>query len=224
METKECTKCNSNKEIADYGKDNRNTDGLKSVCKICLSEYKKQYKLLNKDKIGEYDKQYRETNKDKSKEYEKVRYQKNKTKISVYSKKYKITNKERDREKNNKAKRVYKQKRIKIDSLYKLKINIRCLISHSIKRKGFSKKSKSFEILGCTGEFFNDYIEKQFKDWMNWNNHGLYNGTEGYGWDLDHIEPIDNAITYEDVIRLNHYSNFQPLCSYNNRYIKKNNY
>ena len=41
-------------------------------------------------------------------------------------------------------------------------------------------------------------------------------------WDLDHIIPISLAETEEDIIRLNHYTNFQPLCSYTNRFIKRN--
>jgi hypothetical protein len=59
---------------------------------------------------------------------------------------------------------------------------------------------------------------------MNWNNRGLYNGTENYGWDLDHIIPLSSAKTEGEVIKLNHYTNIQPLCSYVNRDIKKNNY
>jgi len=42
-------------------------------------------------------------------------------------------------------------------------------------------------------------------------------------WDLDHKIPISSAKTEEDVLKLNHYTNFQPLCSYTNRYIKINN-
>ena len=56
---------------------------------------------------------------------------------------------------------------------------------------------------------------------MSWENQGLYNGTLYYGWDLDHIIPISSAVTEADIIRLNHYTNFQPLCGFNNRYIKK---
>jgi len=56
---------------------------------------------------------------------------------------------------------------------------------------------------------------------MNWDNRGLYNGTPDYGWDIDHIIPQSSAITIEDVIQLNHYTNLQPLCSYINRDIKK---
>ena len=55
---------------------------------------------------------------------------------------------------------------------------------------------------------------------MSWNNYGLYNGELNYGWDIDHIMPLSSAKTQEDIIKLNHYSNLQPLCSYHNRWVK----
>ena len=35
--------------------------------------------------------------------------------------------------------------------------------------------------------------------------------------DLYHIIPIADAKTEEDIIKLNHYKNLQPLCSHINR-------
>lgn len=64
-------------------------------------------------------------------------------------------------------------------------------------------------------------MESKFEPWMNWNNYGLYNGELNYGWDIDHIVPISSANTEEEIIKLNHYTNLQPLCSKTNRYIKK---
>jgi len=55
-------------------------------------------------------------------------------------------------------------------------------------------------------------------------NRGLYNGEFNYVWDIDHIIPLSSAETEDDVIRLNHYSNLQPLCSKVNRDIKMDNF
>lgn len=44
---------------------------------------------------------------------------------------------------------------------------------------------------------------------------------ENKGCNYDHIIPMSCAKTEEDVIRLNHYTNLQPLCSHINRNIKK---
>jgi hypothetical protein len=125
------------------------------------------------------------------------------------------------KEEINKVKREYKSNRKKVDILYKTTTSIRNLISWSLKKKNFSKKSKTYEILGCTFEEFKNHIEKQFLPWMNWNNYGLYNGEFNFGWDLDHTIPIKSAKTEEEVIKLNHYTNFQPLCSKTNRDIKR---
>jgi hypothetical protein len=56
---------------------------------------------------------------------------------------------------------------------------------------------------------------------MTWDNYGLYNGELNYGWDVDHIIPLSSVKTEEELIKLNHYTNLQPLCSKINRYIKR---
>jgi hypothetical protein len=81
--------------------------------------------------------------------------------------------------------------------------------------------SRTFEILGCSYEEFKSYIENKFESWMNWNNHGLYTGNYSETWQLDHIIPISSAKTEEDIIKLNHYTNLQPLCSKINQIDKK---
>lgn len=97
----------------------------------------------------------------------------------------------------------------------------RQIVRRGIKRCGYTKKSKTYEILGCTYDEFKLHLESKFEYWMNWDNHGKYNGEKNYGWDLDHIIPLSSVKTEEDIIRLNHYTNIQPLCSYVNRVIKK---
>jgi 5-methylcytosine-specific restriction endonuclease McrA len=58
---------------------------------------------------------------------------------------------------------------------------------------------------------------------MSWSNYGLYNGTLNHGWDLDHVIPISSAFTEDEVLKLNHFTNLQPLCSKINRDVKKQN-
>ncbi len=165
-------------------------------------------------------------NKEKKKSY----YQENKEKILEQRKKYYEENKEAILEKNSKRRKTeesrekwnkYISDRKKNDNLFMLKDTVRKSISKSFKRKTHSKNNKSVDILGCSFDFFKVYIEEQFKDWMTWENHGLYNGDLNYGWDLDHIIPLASATTEEEIIKLNHYTNFQPLCSCVNRHIKK---
>ena len=91
----------------------------------------------------------------------------------------------------------------------------------SIKKSGYSKKSKTNEILGCSFNNFKFYLENKFQDWMYWENQGLYNGEINYGCDIDHIIPLSSDKNEEEIMRLNHYTNLQPLCSFVNRVIKR---
>ena len=95
------------------------------------------------------------------------------------------------------------------------------MVRYSFKSKRFKKNDRSLDILGCDIIFFVSYIESKFEPWMTWENWGKYNGELNYGWDIDHIIPLSSAKTEDDIIRLNHYTNLQPLCSYTNRHIKR---
>ena len=67
------------------------------------------------------------------------------------------------------------------------------------------KNETTIQSLGCSGKFFANHIEKQFKPGMTWENYGK--------WHIDHIKPwasIDiNDI--EQVKKCRHYTNLQPL-------------
>jgi len=91
---------------------------------------------------------------------------------------------------------------------------------------GYAKTSKSQNILGCTFEEFKIHLESKFEPWMNWSNYGNWNGYPkeiNCAWDIDHIIPISTANTIEEILKLNHYTNLQPLCSYTDRHIKSGN-
>ena len=188
-------------------------------------EYNKKYREANKDKF----KEYYEANKDKFKEYYEANKENIKEKIKNYYKINKGGVKEKKKEyyENNKQARLEYQRKYKInrklnDPLFKLTRNIRNAIRKSFINNGYKKTSKTFLILGCSFEEFKQHLESKFETWMTWDNYGLYNGTANYGWDIDHIIPSSTALTEEDVIKLNHYTNLQPMCSYYNRDVKKN--
>ena len=176
-------------------------------------QYRKQYRLDNKEKRKEYIKEYRKKNKVKIKEDTKDYYKKysleNKEKISENSKNYYKNNKEvinKKIVKNNNSRK-------KIDALYKLRCSISSLISTSIKKQGYTKKSRTHQIIGCSYEEFKKHLERQFTIGMTWENYGK--------WHLDHIYPVSLAKDEDDLMKLNHYTNFQPLWALEN--IKKRN-
>jgi len=174
-----------------------------------LSEYKKKYYQENFDKLSEYKKKYYEENFDKLKEKREKYCELNKEHLKEKSKKYREKNKEKINERSNE----YIKNRKKVDLVFKLSKQIRSMISTSISRSGYKKESKTFEILGCSFDDFKVYIELKFEPWMNWYNYGTYTGKYNDTWQLDHIIPISSAETIEDIYRLNHFSNLQPLCS-----------
>lgn len=109
--------------------------------------------------------------------------------------------------KPNIAKRVREKRHS--DPVYKLKGNVRKLIGNSLTNKGYRKNTKTNLILGCSYDEFISHLESQFVENMTLNNYGL--------WVIDHIIPLSTAKTEEEVIKLNHYSNLQPLWETENR-------
>jgi hypothetical protein len=229
MEKKICTKCLIEKSLDEYYNRSDSKDRKRPYCKICSRIDSKKYRKPNikeiKDKpknnsksISEESKakrkQYKLNNKEKLKIARKKHFELNKDRIKAIAKKWRETN--RDKLNND-----YNQKRL-TDSLFKLKCNIRNLIKMSIKRNGYTKKSRTAIILDCSVVEFKLYLEAQFLPWMNWDNYGKYKkGCFNYGWDIDHRVPTSSAVTEEELIKLNHYSNLQPLCSKVNRDIKR---
>lgn len=211
---KKCSKCKEEKSFNCFSKDNHKKDRLKSHCKDCVKkhrnenkEYFKRYNRKNKEKIKDQQKQYREKNKEKISKWLKEYYNANKERLSEQKRQYRLKNKE-------KRNQYERQKNIE-DPFYKFKNSVKKLISHTFKNNKLNKPSKTEEILGCTIHEFRCYIESKFEKGMTFKNHTTN------GWHLDHIIPISSAKNEDDVVRLNHYTNFQPLWAEDN--LKKSN-
>jgi hypothetical protein len=206
---KKCNKCGIEKPLSVFNKNKANKDGLSYKCNECDKKQSKGYKKNNPNYMREwhevnpnYNMNYYQNNlnyfKEKNKEYREktpefwIEYWKE------YNKKYKENNPNYCKE--------YKKIRRKNDPIYKLTEGIRSNMSNSFKRAcngKYSKTTKTIEMLGCDFEYFIQYIQSQFTEGMTLDNYGE--------WELDHKIPISSAKTEEDVIRLNNYTNFQPL-------------
>lgn len=116
-----------------------------------------------------------------------------------YRKIYRQKNKDILREKN----KIYHKNRMETDIIYRVKIMSRNIIRKALSKGGYSKRTRTYEILGCSYEHFKTYIESLFVDGMNWENRHL--------WDIDHIVPISLAQSEDEMIILNYYTNLRPL-------------
>lgn len=194
--------------------------------KKARAEYQKAWREANKERLADYQRQYRKDNPDINKIALKLYRERHPDRAKESTKKYKANN----QDKVKTASIAYKARKNELekikkatDPVYNLKCSVRISILKTFDRINARKNNKTVEIIGCSYEFLKEHIESKFEPWMTWDNKGLYNGELNYGWDVDHIIPLDTAVTEDDVIRLNHYTNLQPLCSKINRDIKKNN-
>ena len=190
---KVCIKCGVEKSKSEFHKKADGKDGLRSICKVCRKAYNQT------DEAKAYRKAYDQTDKYKTyrKEYQQTDEYKATLKAYMQTDGYKA------------YKKFYNKQRRVDDPLYRFALNIRTAISKSIRNRGFTKKARAFEILGCSYEFFLSHIAKQFTD-------GMSVDKLGSEIHIDHIIPISSAITEECVLRLSHYSNFQPLWAADN--------
>lgn len=222
MDTKICTRCkNIFPETLDFF--HKKNLKLTEKCKKCISEYRKENS--KKWNLNEYNKKYLQRNPDKAKKYLenskdkkrksfKIWYEKNKEKQSIKHKKWRLENLERHRknyrswkEKNDRTK--YHNNRRKNILKVKLMDNVRRRINSSIK----SKKNHSIAYLGIDILGYIKYLETLFKENMSWDNYGE--------WHIDHIIPLSSAKNEEELTRLFHYTNTQPLWAKDN--LKKGN-
>jgi hypothetical protein len=199
METKVCNRCNVDKDVTEFYSGRRR-------CKLCYNKHKKKSTPEQREEYNRRRKEKYYENHEEELEKSKLWKKRNPEKVVEYRRGYMSG---------------YEKKRMENDPLYNVSRTVRNLIKCSIYHKGFTKNSRTFEILGCSYEDFKLHIESHWEDWMNWDNYGLYNGKENCGWEYDHIIPVSSAKCEEDIYKLNHYSNIQPLCSYVNRCVKR---
>jgi hypothetical protein len=229
---KRCGKCHIEQDLCFFGKDSKRKDGLKTICKDCRKieskkrydenkEYfiqynqltkesrnvsKKKWSELNKDKVNISSKKYVLNNSEKRKESIKIYYLNNKEKIKDYKKRW---------DKNNPTYMTdYDKKRKKIDPEYKLWVNIRNRTSNYIKLKNITKNNSTYNLIGLTPNELKTHLEKQFTKGMTWE---LF----GQNIHIDHIIPLSSAKTEEEIYKLCHYTNLQPLWAEDN--LKKSN-
>ena len=206
---KYCNKCKQIKEKEYFAINNCSKDGLSSECKECkLSYNKSEYQSIEEGvkicNTCNLLKDFSEFHKDK----------KLKDGLCNICKKCNISKScqwaKNNNERLNKRVRLYFKNPLK-----KFRDSVRKNIQSSFARvlSGTYKKSKQSEdILGCTLEYFIKHIENLFSDGMSFENYGSCKSGHCHEvWHLDHVIPISHAKDEKEIIKLSHYSNFQPM-------------
>jgi hypothetical protein len=234
-----CNRCNVIKNTLEFGKNKNNKDGISIYCKECERNRSKNFNKENPEKRKLISKKWRDNNKEKQKETakkyleknphmvssvrlkkyrenpeflkkekerRKLYYQNNIEKERESRKQYYYKNKKTERKKNNE----WKKNNLKNNPLERIKKNIRDRIREFL--TGENKSKRTFDIIGLDKEKFKSYIENKFTEGMTWENYGQ--------WHLDHVKPLYLSENEEDLIKLNHYTNLQPLWAEDN--LKKN--
>jgi len=107
----------------------------------------------------------------------------------------------------------YSINRYRTDPLFKCKKNLRRRLTACLDRKSWTKKFKFSEYIGCSYGELIIHFQSLFTEGMTWENQGQ--------WHIDHIIPLSSATTEEELYKLCHYTNLQPLWALEN--IKKSN-
>jgi hypothetical protein len=190
MQTKICSKCGLKKQVSEFYKNAKNPNIYRGQCKKCMNSNSAQYNENNKKIISEKNKRLRlenpEINKEKCRNYKRN----NPDHFRKWIEKNKEHRKNYIREYNS-------------DPKNKIKNSLRGRINELLNKK--YNNPKTLSLVGCDYEFLLKYIEDRFTEGMTWDNYGYY------GWHIDHIIPVSSAKTIEDIYKLYHYTNLQPL-------------
>ena len=85
----------------------------------------------------------------------------------------------------------------------RMKDQVRHRIFLAFQRSGYSKNTETEKMIGCSFDYLENHLEKQFEDGMSWDNMGE--------WHIDHRLPLAAAKNKGELLKLSHYSNLQPM-------------
>jgi hypothetical protein len=234
--TKICSRCKLEKEDSYFNKRN---DKLISQCKECVAKYKKEYLEKHHQEILKNKKEYYQNNKEKILEKTKIYTILNKDKKKLYDKKRYYLHceiiKKLKREHYYKNKFSYLQRnkknnirRYNSDIKYKLKSRLSSEIRKHLLKMNLSKSGESIiNYLPYSIEELKKHIESLFENWMNWENHGIYdsetwddNDQSTWTWQIDHIIPHSkfnyHSMKDKEFLECWDLKNLRPLSSKQN--------
>ena len=213
-----CPTCNKTKELIKFNKNKNRKDGYQRECRECChNHHNKHYHTKKSPRLKENLKEGYKMCTSCKQELPLTEFKPGKGRFGVgtncktcFNKKWNEYQKRTGQnKKHNKLKR-------QTDIQWKLKANLRGRYLDALKRHTsggkVNKHHSAIELIGCSIEFYKQYLEQQFKPDMTWENHGML-------WEIDHIKPcaIFDLTDSKQQQECFHYSNTQPLYYSDNR-------
>lgn len=201
---RKCATCDGVSSESNFDPSTKTKEGLDTHCKSCRKKIRSDRYQRNREKILSAQRQYSHENRVKISDRRKRRYRENIEKHRAEKRRYYYQNKSELIRKIG----AYRVKRYREDPVFAVEVRCRARILGAFRQKGYTKKSRTYDIVGCSFEHLCQHLESQFKPGMRWDNRSE--------WHIDHIVPLATAKTEDDVIRLCHYTNLQPLWAHEN--------
>lgn len=216
---KRCTICGEPKPYSDFHKQSSRPDGYGNWCKPCKSERKKEAYTKNPHRARERSAQYRNLYPERVatckklarlkkieqyKERARKRYAEKRERILEKAKEYREANWPKVLATNT----AYKRERLRRDPLFRLEYALRNRTFVALRNKGYGKRSRTRELVGCEWPQLMSHLKSKFTEGMTMDNYGQ--------WHVDHIVPLSSAENEEELIKLCHYTNLQPLWAADN--------
>ena len=229
MDSKICTRCKGTLPLSAFSYHPNGLFKLKSRCRQCAAEYDRSKYAQQKNSKLKIAADWNKANKDKHNIHEK-RYRERHTQLLKIKKSLKLSNENkaimieeywsnfdisdtkiaRDQiptEEYLDILKARRQERLKLDPLYKLKTVLRSRLCKLL----YSNRTKStMEGLGCSLNDLKLHIESLFQEGMSWENWSYR------GWHIDHIVPLSQGRSENEIIRLQYYTNLRPMWASDN--------
>ncbi len=205
MDTKQCSKCKATQPVGEFGKDPAMKCGLRSNCRSCSRQGKREWYQKNIERERTKAVEYGKT--EECKAQRKERYHSDEEyRLKRREQCRRSKQKESSRQKN----REWQQKQRETDPTYKLRINLSRRLRDAIKLN--RKSLPTMLLVGCTIDEFRGHLERLWLPGMDWSNYSLR------GWHIDHIIPCAafDLSDPEQQRKCFHYSNLQPLWAKDN--------
>ncbi len=233
---KNCLKCNQTKILDEFNKRTRNKDGFENHCKECTRAEKRNLRAKDPEKAREYDRLWRQRNPERAKAINKRTYEANKEKILEQQKKYYEKNKEKyaantkEYRKNNFDTLKVKRKEYVEKNRKAVSEGIKRWVKANPDKMKVIRKTVIAKRLACPIQNMMHRVRTQTRFALI----GTHNGRMAKirlgcapselrtkfklfdGFTVDHICPLSQAKTVDEVIKLAHYSNIRVVTQQEN--------